>query len=509
MVGLVKAIVGGRMLRRSTARSIAWNYAGYIYQIAINFGLTAYVVRYIDVAEYGLLLFVMSLSNTLYLMDMGISSVLVQAYVAAAESREKDRLNNLISTTFIALTALGSIGVLIFAGIAASLPGPFKIPHPYLHEAALIFIIGALVIQVGLPSIALEQIYQASERFDRINQIQLVTSTVQIVLSVLVLMTGFRIVALALVQLAAALLRLLFFIVALRTSVPQARLNLTRFKWDLLKPLISLSKWAFLNNLSASLFEMLTWTILGAFGSMSEAAMFGLASKAPKQLWNLVDKGANVTLPSLSKAAVENDINTLQQTYLKSQKLVLGAVLPFIVLGCFFAKPIIQVWAGSEYTRAALVMQWLLLAALSHAFTYSSDLLLYACGQVKKAAWIASWAGLASVAGALLLVSRYGAVGMAAGMAVTQLVINCGWFTTAACKLSQTSPWTLLRVVLDGIFWPLVALAAEMAFIWSISRYLSPLWLVLSALICGCTYIGLWGARTALPLYRSQTEIAA
>jgi len=167
MLELVKTIVGGRMMRRSTARSIAWNYAGYIYQIAINFGLTAYVVRYIAVTEYGLLLFVMSLSNILYLMDMGISSVLVQAYVAAAESGEDDRLNNLIGTTFIALTALGMVGVLIFTGIAASLPGPFKIPQTYLHEASLVFVIAALIILVGLPSIALEQAYQASERFDR------------------------------------------------------------------------------------------------------------------------------------------------------------------------------------------------------------------------------------------------------------------------------------------------------------------------------------------------------
>jgi len=322
-------------------------------------------------------------------------------------------------------------------------------------------------------------------------------------------MAGFRIVALALVQLAVALLRMLLFVLAFRASVPGARLRLTRFQWSVLKPLVSLSKWAFLNNLSASLFEMLAWTILGSLGSMSEAAMFGLAGKAPKQLWNLVDKGANVTLPSMSKAYVENDLDSLRQTYLKSQKLVLGAVLPFIVLGCFFARPIIQIWAGNQYTRAALVMQWLLLAAFSHALTYSSDLLLYASGKVKKAALISSCAGLASVVGALLLVSRYGAVGLAAGMAVTQLVINCGWFTVAACRLSGTSLWTLLKVVVDGLFWPVGVLAAEIGFIWSISPRLSSLWLVIAGIISGCVYMGLWGIYTALPLYRSQTEIVA
>jgi len=509
MLKQVQSIFGSGMARKSAVQSVAWNYAGYIYQIAINFGLTAYVVRYVAVAEYGLLLFVMSLANTLYLLDMGISSVLVQAYVAAADSKIPNRLNDLISTTFIALAALGAVGVAIFAGIAVSLPGPFKISPAYLHEASLIFLIAALVIQIGLPCIALEQVFQAGERFDRINQIQLLTSTVQIALSVVVLMLGYRIVALALVQLISGLIRLFLFIAFLPVSVPDARLYLIRFKWNELKPLISLSKWAFLNNLSTSLFDLLTWTILGSLGSMSEAAMFGLANKAPKQLWNLVDRGVNVTLPSLSRAYVENDTDSLRNTYLRSQKLVFGAILPFIVLGIYFARPIIQIWAGSQYAQAAAVLRWLLLAALSHALAYSSDLLLYACGQVKKAAWISGCAGVASVVAALLLVSRYGAVGLAAGMAITQLGVNCAWFTLAACKLSKTSPWTLLKTVLEGLFWPGAILAIEVALVWTIAPRLSPFWLVLSALICGGSYIALWGVRTAIPLYRGQMETAA
>jgi hypothetical protein len=94
-------------------------------------------------------------------------------------------------------------------------------------------------------------------------------------------------------------------------------------------------------------------------------------------------------------------------------------------------------------------------------------------------------------------------------MAVTQLLVNCAWFTFAACKLSNTSSWTLLKAMLGGLFWPVTALAVEIIFVLMLATRLSPLWLVLSALICGCTYIALWGIRTAIPLYRGQMEIAA
>ena len=492
-----------------TARNIAWNYAGYGLQIGINIGLTWYIVRKVSVVEYGLFLFVMSLSSALYLLDMGISSVLVQAFVEAFTLGGKERVNELLSTAFLALAALGALGALILCGLAFFLPGPFKIPPPYVHEAFLIFIIAAFILQIGFPAMAIEQVYQASHRYDRTNQAQLLSAALFLAFSILVLAMGYGIVALALVQLAAAVVRLLLLTAALPATLPGFHLTLARFSWTRLKPLIHLSKWAFLGNLSASLFDMLVWLMLGSLASMKEAALFGLAGKPAKQLWNLVDRGANVTLPLLSRAAADNELASLRQTYLRTQKLVFGAILPFIVLGSIFARPLILVWAGSNYRGAAVVMQWLLLAALSQALTYPADLLLYACGEVKRAAVISMCSSAISIVAALLLVSRYGAAGLAAGMAVSQLIFNCGWFMGAACRVSGASAGEVLHALLDGLQWPVAVLAAEIAFTLLFATRMSAPGLVSAAVAAGLVYFALWGLRTALPLYRGYTEVAA
>ena len=361
------------------------------------------------------------------------------------------------------LTALGSVGMLIFGGLAFLLPGPFNIPHQYLGEAVTIFLICALVMQIKLPSMAIEQVYQASHRYDRINQIQLITSTTNALLSVAVISAGFHIVALALVQLSVVLLQLLLLIFELPFSIRHARLSLKRFRWDLLKPLIRLSKWAFLQNLSMYLFDFLTWTILASLGSMQDAAVFGIANKMPRQLWSLVDRGANVLLPLLSKSAAASDQVTLQRTYLSAQKLIVGALLPFIVLGCFFARPILELWVGRQYAGAAPAMQWLLLYSIAQAVSYPSDELLYACGHARQSAVISISGGIMSVACALLLIPRFGATGLAAGMGITQLFINCGWFTSAGCELSQISPRTLLGHISNGLLWPFAVMGAEVS----------------------------------------------
>ena len=509
MLARVKAIIGGRTTRGSAARSIVWNYAGFAYQLGVNFGLTAYVARHIAVVEYGLLLFVMSLSTALYLLDIGISYVLIQAYVAALENPEKGRLNDLISTAFLAMTALGTTGVLIFAALAAMLPGPFQIPPAYIHEAAAIFVIAGFVMQVELPGTALTFAYQASNRFDRINQIQLVGATIQLALSIAVLAAGFGIVALAFVQLAVSFVRVALYAIGIPASVPQAGLSLSRFRWSLLRQLIGQGKWAFLHNLNIYLFDFFTWTILASLGSLRDVAMYGVAIKAPKQLLNMVDKGANVLLPLFSKSVAQTDSSGLRKTYLKAQKLILGAVLPFILLGGFFARPLLELWVGNQYAGTATVMQWLLVSALAQALIYASDELVYACGQARTSAAITISGSLVSIAGALLLIPRYGASGLAAAIAVPQLFAICGWFAWVACKLSHTSLRALLRTALDGLAWPLAALAAEIAVICCVWRFLSPLWLVIAAIASGCVYLALWGLFTALPLHRNETEIAA
>jgi O-antigen/teichoic acid export membrane protein len=491
-----------------TVRNIAWNYAGYAVQIAINLGLTWYIVRKVTVIEYGLYLFVMALSSTLYLLDFGISSVLVQMFVEAFATAGKDRVNDLLSTAFLALTGLGALGVVISCALAAFLPGPFNIPDTYLHEASLIFVIAAFIVQLGLPAFAVEQVYQASNRFDRTNQLQLATGTLLAVLSVIALATGHGIVALALVQMIVTFIRLVVLVVALPASVSGVRLRLNRFHAGLLRSLVRLSGWALLNNASSSVFEMCTWILLGSLGSMEQAAIFGLAYKLPRQLWNLIDKGATVAFPQLSEFSARDDRDALRRFYLKTQRMLFGAMLPFLVLGCFAARPIIDVWAGPRYVAAAPVLQILLLGVATHVTGYCSNQLLYACREIKRATTIAVWEYVISLVLAVLLIPRFGAVGLAAGIAIGQVLINCVWLTRAACSLSCATGQMLISAMFSGLLAPAAILGCVIAVIWFASHFLSPNWQVAGGVLAGCAYFAIWGSRTLWPAIRAESECA-
>ncbi len=488
-------------------RSVVWNYLGAGAEALAGFALAGYIVRRIAVAEYGLLLLAMTLCAMMFLLDLGLSSVLVQAYVAAAKIGAR-KLSGLLSTAFIVLAGLGLFGVLVFTAIALSLPGPFKIPHAYVREGSVVFILVAISTQTGFPTIALECVYQAFHRFDRINQLQFLTVAIRVALTTGLLAAGYGVIALALVMVVTSFVRLLGLWMALPLSVPGARLEPRLFDWKLLKPLIAPGGWALLDNAVGQLASASDMFILGIFGSMNSVALFGLAGKLPTQITNAVARGTMVILPSLARHHVNADHRHLRDVYLTAQKLVFTGVLPAVALGCICARPLIQVWAGDAYLGAAAVMQWLLLAALSVAIEHSSDNLLYARGEIRTAARIAALESVANVALSLALVFRYGAAGLAAGTAITHIAINALWCTPAACRAAGIRCPELVSAVIGGDRVLPALLAGEIVIISLLRQALAPIGVLIAGVVAGAIYLAVWALRTAIPLWASRTRMA-
>jgi hypothetical protein len=68
--------------------------------------LVSYVVRRVSVGEYGVLLLAMSLCGMMYILDIGLSSQLVQAYIAAAKGN-RERLSDLLRADAKTISQIG------------------------------------------------------------------------------------------------------------------------------------------------------------------------------------------------------------------------------------------------------------------------------------------------------------------------------------------------------------------------------------------------------------------
>lgn len=486
------------------SRGIAWNYAGALYELVAGVVLVGFIVRHVSVTEYGVLLLALSLVALVSLLDLGLSSLLVQAYVAAFHKRAE--LSKLISTAFVALLAVGVTTSVAFAAIALLLPGAFHIPPQYLAESARIFLLVSFSLAASMPSIALELAYQAADRFDRLNQISAAVTTARFVFTVLALSLGYGVTALAAIQAATTFLRLLLLYAFLHASVPEAAVSFRSYEWNVLKPLLRPGGWAALDNGVRQLSTSADSIILGAIGSVSGVALFGVGSKAPTQLVNMVSRGAIVILPSLARHHVSADLERLREIYVHTQRLVFTGALPVVVLGCLCAKPLIHVWAGDAYAGAAPIMQLLLVSALSVALEYPSDLVLYARGEIGRAARIATAESFAKIVLAVILVFRYGALGVAAATAITHIVISFGWYAPASCKAANMTLKDLAGAVFGSSGWAFALLAVEAIALYATKSALPPAAVLAVGTIFGMLYLWVWLVKMVIPLRRLQAN---
>jgi O-antigen/teichoic acid export membrane protein len=473
--------------------------------------LLAYVVRRVSVHDYGIYLLAQSLAAFLYLIELGIGSVLVPLYVSTFAEKGIEEVSRLASTLIITLLSLGAAGACVISAAACLVPRLLHLPTGETELAVQVVIIASFAVMLALPLTPLEQLCQAFHRFDRANQVQMAATALRIVLSVAVLAAGKGIVALAAVQVAVSLFRLASMWMVAPTAVPGLSLRLS-FDGGLLPKVVGMSRWAFGDDLSRRIGMNSEQVILGALSSFQQVALFGVGSRLPAHMHQFAARGLSVLFPALSEHYAKSDTARLRSTFSKALHICVTGFVPIATFAAICATPLMTVWAGPAYEKAGPVLAWLLISSLSTIVMLPSDLVLYSHGRIPQAARFSVVETLGKIAVAILLAVRYGAAGVAAGVAIWHWCVNLFLYLPAACRVAEMRPYelwskTLLEhspkgnqpssnVMLGGAY---VAGAAILA---AGLRQLSTSEMLLLCVVICLLYSAVWISYTVLPMWR-------
>ncbi len=484
---------------------MVWNYLGLIGDALAGLLLVAYIARHISLAAYGVLLFAMSTAGILTMFDFGFSSVLVRGYIGVKEKPEA--VNRLLGTTFLLLASIGGIGVLAFLGIATLLPGPFSVPGEFLHAARIVLVLIAVSIALTMAALPLDLLLQAFHRFDRLNQLRLLLLAPHVLLSIAALRLGYGVIGLAVVAVIISLLRLLLFGASLPGCAGDARLRLL-FDWGCVRDLLRQGRWALGDNLSRQLADASPSILLAAFAPIQAVALFGVAAKIPSRLSDVVWRALTAVFPAVAEHHVDEELGHVQRLYVEAWRALFTGFLPLIVLGSLCARPLLVLWAGKQFSGGAPIMCWLLVAMFSVALEAPSDMLLYAADQPKRAARVAMVESAATVLLGLLLLLRFGAVGLAAGIAIGHLLLNVLWYTPSACRVAGIPLRRLYLNALRGTQALIAVLVLLVMTVTWVSPMLSSPIVIAVAAGGGMLYMVLWLRQIIQPLRRAEVYVA-
>jgi O-antigen/teichoic acid export membrane protein len=455
---------------RILLRSASWNYLGYFFEAAVSFFLVAYIVRRVGVVDYGVYVFALSLAGQLGLADLGLPSLLIRAYLDERSRGGVSGVSRLLSTSFVFSALLGVVAFALCVGIAALLPGPFRIPPELVPLGRRVVALAGAWIFLAMASKPLELGLESWRRYDTLNKIQISLATLRALATLLALSQGYGVLGLIWIQVGLPAVRITLLWALLPGQTGGVRANPFLWDWPLLRRVLRSVGWASLDQAVWQLGIGMDLLIVSVLVSMRGVAIYSVGSKLASGFTALVGRGLKVTFPALAEHHVGGDSEGLRRLFLATCRLASAVLFPVMLTLIVFAGAFVQAWAGPQYLGAATVMRCLLAGWLFEGVMFASYLLLYACNRISTVARVALGENALNFGLSCLLVVPFGVAGPAIATAVTHTLGALGWFAVKACRTAGLAPRRLASLLIKDNAVPGLLWLVGITLVWYVSR---------------------------------------
>jgi O-antigen/teichoic acid export membrane protein len=463
----------------------------YAVNVVVAFVISPVLIRSLGNRDYGLWELVMGVIGYMGLLDLGIGQALVQFVSLADGKKDRDNLQQTISTAFAFFALIGVVAVVIFAILSR---------YPSLiigNQTDKIASVGTIFLLLGLNASMLFplQVFLATlmglQRHYFINNVRIVYAILRacLVLKLLHFFPGKGLVVLALLEPLFTSVQLILFagVVHLDKKIPN--ISLAAVSPRKAKEMLGFAAKSATMLVASRLQSQSVPLIIGNVIGLSQIVYFVMPNR-------LIDYARGISLaigfpltPYFGATVGRGNHDDLVKSWLDTTLALQTVSLAMPVLIFFLGEPFIGLWLGHEYAVAGRTLLYILLAGLV-ADSLASNAFRVLTAQGKHGRCAMSWlvfAGLSIPLG-ILGAHQWGLAGVAAA---TTVVAVLGHSVTIflACSALRVSLFTYFRRTLGRTALPLLLLAGTLWWLNAHCRLGSYPDLALQAIVSGSVYV--------------------
>lgn len=392
-----------------------------------SFLMMPFVVRTLGDRVYGVWVLVGTFVGYYGLVDLGLSSAVSRYLAGAMGSADQEQCNCVYNTSLRLFSVLGAAVLALSAVCALLTPRFCRTPQDASLFWKLIIILG-LSMAIDFPARVYTGILQACLRFSLLAILELLSLGLRTGLILTVLLTGHGVVAVALATLFSGLPAKLLSVYYAYKSSPFLHIQSGYSGMATVKSLFYYSMSSFIAQVANLLRFQIDGPVVAAFVGLSAVTHYKVAGTLAKYFMDAMAAGTQAFPSVFSRQEGAGNVEAIKRTFFFATKISTSAA-SFIGFGLIaWGRPFITRWMGPRYLDAypclvVLVVGWIL--SLAQA---PSVHLLFATSKHKFFAWLNSAEGVANLLLSLLLVTRYGMLGVALGtmipMVITKLIIQ-------------------------------------------------------------------------------------
>ncbi|MFI3316344.1 MAG: oligosaccharide flippase family protein [Rikenellaceae bacterium] len=397
----------------------ALSYLIIIFNILIGVLYTPLLLRELGQAEYGLYSLAASVIAYLTLLDLGFGNAIVR-YTAKyrAEGREQEQWE--LFGMFVRLyCAVGVVALGIGLALVFNTESLFgaTMDGVELGRMRTILILMSLNLAFTFPLSIFGSIITAYENF----VFQRVVSLVRIILNPLVmiilLLVGYKAIALVVVTTIFNLATLLINWWYCRRKL-HIKISYGKMRWRPLREIFAYSFWIFLNAIMDKIYWSSGQFILGVYKGAATVAVYAVAIQL-QQLYMMFSTAiSGVFLPRVT-AMVSNNEGTkaISDLFTRTGRMQFS-VMAFILTGfILLGRPFITLWAGEPYALAYPITLLLFVPLTVPLIQNMGITILQAQNRMRFRSIVYLIIALLSLVASIIVAPKYGAMGCAVATA--------------------------------------------------------------------------------------------
>jgi O-antigen/teichoic acid export membrane protein len=375
---------------------------------------TPFVLHRLGVDAYGILSIVTIVAGYLAFLDLGFNSAVIKfiaAHDAKGEGVEICRVIQTALCVFLLMALAAAALLFVFSGSLARI---LQTPESMQSEAVLALRLSAVSFGVNLVMGVFSAVPRALQRFDLVNALNLILGTLQILGTVLLLISGFHLQAVIVWGCALSGISLITYIAIAKRLVPMMSFR-PRFDPEKFRELFKFSGFVMASNFTGVASAHSEKLILGGMAPIAQVTYYAVPFNLASRVLTLIPNNLfSVLFPAFAAMGVTDKQDTIREVYKRAFRFIFLAVAPISVLMGAFGSDLLRLWIDAEMsTHGGPVLAVLAVAILINAPAWVSVTAGQSLGRPALVAGSQAIHLLALIASGVILVPRYGALGAA------------------------------------------------------------------------------------------------
>jgi len=404
----------------------------------VTLAMTPFIIHSLGDAMFGLWTFIGSFLGYYGLMDFGLNSAIQRFLSRAIGSSNNGEANKIINTALALFTILGLLTLFFSFIVAFGLPLLIKNIIEVNLFRTIILILG-MNFAIGFPLRVFSGILFANIRYDLSTAVELVKLAVRTLLIIIFLKNECGIISLAVITFVIDIIGYVskYFIVRhLYQYLVFSRKLIDR---SLVKPLFGYSVYTFISQIADQLRFNIDNLVITMFIGLSSVTLYSIASRLVGYFMQFMMSAIGMLAPLFSQYEASGNYDSIRDKFIFTTKI--SGYLSIMVGGTLiiFGKAFIQRWVGIEYTNAYPILLILVIPIILALMQSPSIQLLYGISKHRFFAISNSVEGVANLVLSLILVRKYGLIGVALGTAIPMVIIKLFVQPVYTCRVIKLS----------------------------------------------------------------------